>query len=130
MMQARTATSTIFNTIPSHDYLGLFQEENPKKVVDFLHLTKDDVAKATGVPKISVRYDERIPEELIQRLLEISIVCELVAGYFEGNARKTALWFQIKNPALGNISPRDMIRLGRYQKLMKFIQDALSGSTP
>ena len=130
-MQAQLASHTIFNTVPTHDYLGLLNEDgSSKKVVDFLKFTKEDVAKATGLPKASIRYDERIPAELIQRLQEIGIICELVADYFKGDLRKTALWFQIKNPALGNISPRDMIRYGRYQKLVKFVQNALEGNAP
>jgi hypothetical protein len=130
-MQAQLASSTIFNTVPTHDYLGILKENNPsQKVVEFLKFNKEEVASATGVPKASIRYDERIPNELTERLQEIGIICELVANYFKGNLRKTALWFQIKNPALGNISPRDMIRYGRYQKLEKFIQNALAGDTP
>lgn len=129
-MQAQRA-STIFNTVPTHDYLGLLKEDDSsKKVVDFLDFTKEDVASATGLPKASIRYDERIPSELAERLLEIGIVCELVADYFKGDLRKTALWFRIKNPALGNIAPRDMIRFGRYQKLIKFVQNALAGNLP
>jgi hypothetical protein len=122
--------AAIFNTIPSHDYLHLLEDNASKKVVDFLQLTKEDVAKATGLPKASIRYDARIPNELVQRLQEIGVICELVAEHFKGDIRKTVLWFQIKNPALGNISPRDMIRYGRYQKLVKFVQNALAGNTP
>lgn len=130
-MQAQRA-SNIFNTVPTHDYLGILKEEDDssKKVVDFLELSKEDVAKATNLPKSSIRYDERIPSELAQRLLEIGIICELVADYFKGDLRKTALWFRIKNPALGDIAPRDMIRYGRYQKLIKFVQNALAGNLP
>lgn len=129
-MQPQSAAA-IFKTMPPHDYLGLFQEANaPKKVVDFLHFSKDDVAKATRMPKASIRYDERIPSELAQRLQEIGIICELVAEYFKGDLKKTALWFKINNPALGNISPRDMILYGRYQKLIKFVQNALAGNAP
>lgn len=118
----------LFNTIPGHNYLGLLEGNTPKKVVNFLNLSTNEVSKAMGVPKKSVRYDEKIPKELAQRLQEIAIICELVAGYFNGDSQKTALWFQIKNPALGGISPRDMIRFGRYQKLEKFIQNALAGN--
>ena len=118
----------IFNTIPSHNYLGLLGQNTPKKVVNFLNLSTNDVSKAMGVSKKSVRYDEKIPRELAERLQEIAIVCELVAGYFDGDVQKTTLWFQVKNPALGGISPRDMIRFGRYQKLEKFIQNALAGN--
>jgi hypothetical protein len=130
-MKAQQALTNIFNTIPSHDYLGFFKEDHaPKKVVDFLDFTKGDVEKATNIPKASIRYDEKIPKELMVRLREIGIICELVADYFKGDLKKTALWFQIKNPALGNISPRDMILYGRYRKLEKFIQSAFAGNMP
>jgi hypothetical protein len=35
------------------------------------------------------------------------------------------LWFKTKNPLLGSISPRDMIRYGRYEKLRRFVMEAL-----
>jgi hypothetical protein len=129
-MQSQSRAS-VFKTMPKHDYLGILAEDNPsKKVVDFLELSKADVAKVTNVPKISIRYDERIPKEVLERLREIGIICDLVAEYFEGDLRKTALWFKLNNPALGDISPRDMIRYGRYQKLIKFIHNALAGNNP
>ena len=120
----------IFNTIPPHNYLGLLGENTPKKVVNFLKLATNDVSKAMGVSKKSVRYDEKMPRELAERLQEIAIICELVAGYFNGDVQKTTLWFQVKNPALGDISPRDMIRFGRYEKLEKFVRNALAGNIP
>lgn len=130
-MQNRLPRSDLFNTVPSHDYLGLFEKDNaPKKIIKFLDLSKEEVAKATGLPESSIRYDERIPKELSGRLLEIGVICDLVADYFEGDLKKTALWFKIKNPALGNLSPRDMILYGRYQKLVKFIRNALVGNNP
>lgn len=132
-MRAQKVKS-LFDTVPQHDYLGILREANPskssKKIVDFLKFNKTDVSTATGIPKASIRYDERLPQELMQRLQEIGVICEIVAEYFKGDLRKTALWFQIKNPMLGNISPRDMIRYGRYQKLIKFIRNSLIGNMP
>ena len=122
--------TTFFNTVPPNDHLNLLKDEDPKKIADFLSFTKEDVAKATRLPISSIRYDERIPAELIDRLKEIAVIYELVAEYFKGDAKKTILWFKIKNPALGNISPRDMIRFGRYEKLLKYIQNALAGNNP
>lgn len=133
MMAVRAVSKpALFSNFPQHNYLKLLDEDTntPKQVADFLNLTKEDVASATGVAKSSVRYDERIPAELLTRMREIAITCELVAEYFKGDAKKTALWFQVKNPTLGNLSPRDMIRYGRYQKLLKYIQNALAGNTP
>lgn len=124
-MNATSATS-LFGTVPRTNYLGLFDNSHLDlgKTVEFLNLKKQDVASATGVPKESVRYDRRIPVELRERLTEIATICELVADQFGGDVTKTALWFILENPLLGNISPRDQIRLGRYRKVLKFVRAA------
>jgi len=49
-----------------------------------------------------------------------------VAEYFSSDPIKTALWFKTPNPMLGDITPRDMIRLGRSGKLIRFIMEAKS----
>jgi uncharacterized protein (DUF2384 family) len=118
----------IFSNIPNKDYLALLSkgEARASKVIEFVEFRKDDVAKAVGVPSSSVRYDERMPQILKDRLREWANLFNLVAQFFEGDAIKTALWFKTTNPMLGDISPRDMIRYGRYQKLLKFILNALS----
>lgn len=118
----------IFSSIPKHEHLNLIH--NLADVPKFLDLEKDDISKAANIAKSSVRYDERIPTELEMLLSEIAIVCELVANYFDGDVRKTALWFKVENPALGGISPRDMIRFGRFKKLKKFIQNRFEGNIP
>lgn len=125
-----TASHKLLDTVPTHDYLHLLEGNTAKNVVNFLHLSRNDVSKAMGVEKDSVRYDNHMPMELKRRLHEIANICELMAGYFKGDIKKTELWFNIKNPALGGISPRDMIRFGRYKKLEKFIQNALAGINP
>lgn len=119
-----------FLSIPK-DYLGLLNGNTPKKVADFLDLDRFDVAKAMGLKdKSQVRFDEQISKDLKRRLFEIAVICELMAGYFKGDVKKTALWFNVNNPALGGISPRDMIRYGRYKKLELFIRNALAGVHP
>ena len=57
---------------------------------------------------------------------ELTVLCEQVVGFFEGDVAKTALWFRLPNPLLGVGSPRDMIRYGRYAKLQQFVADALA----
>lgn len=119
--------AAIFNNVPRHHYLEF---ETPKNVVDFLDFNKNDVSKACNVSKESVRYDDKIPKVMQQRLDEIAIICGLVAEFFEGDIKKAAIWFHLKNPALGNISPRDMIRFGQFKKLHQFILAAINGETP
>lgn len=124
------ATANLLSTVPTHDYLHLLEGNTPKKVVEFLELSRYDISKAMKMEKEQVRFDDQIPKDLKRRLYEIANICELMAGYFNGDVKKTALWFQIKNPALGGISPRDMIRYGRYKKLELFIRNALAGIHP
>lgn len=95
-------------------------------MVRFLGLKKADVAKVSGVSQASVRFDHKIPKDVLDRLTEIANVCELVAQHFAGDAAKTALWFRTPNPLLGGVSPRDMIRFGRYGKLLRFVTEALA----
>lgn len=130
MTVTNIATKNDLLSVP-HEYLGLLHGNTPKKVVDFLDLDRFDVAKAMGLKdKSQVRFDAQISKDLKRRLFEIAVICELMAGYFEGDAQKTALWFNVNNPALGGISPRDMIRYGRYKKLELFIRNALAGIHP
>lgn len=123
-----TLSKNIFDTVPKKDYLSFYKNDklNYNRIVDFLDFQKEDISKATEIPLSSVRFDSRIPKELHDRLKEWAILFNLVAGHFKGDANKTALWFTTPNPLLGNITPRDMIRIGRYKKLFKFIFNALA----
>ncbi len=123
-------TNALLNTVPTHNYLHLMDGNTPKKVAEFLDLSRNDISKAMKMDKEHVRLDDQITKDLKRRLYEIANICELMAGYFDGDIKKTALWFNIKNPALGGISPRDMIRYGRYKKLELFIRNALAGIHP
>jgi len=53
----------------------------------------------------------------------------LVAEFFDGDPRKTALWFRTPNPLLGDVSPRNMIRYGRYMRLHRFVLQAREDNT-
>ena len=48
-----------------------------------------------------------------------------VLAYFSGDKEKAMLWFETKNPGLGNISPNEMLALNRQVNLKKFIDSAL-----
>ena len=121
-------TNDIFSTVADRDYLSFFDKDVPKynRVIEFLDFKKEDISAATEVPLSSVRYDKKIPKELHDRIKEWANLLNLVAEYFKGDAAKTAIWFTAPNPLLGNVSPRDMIRLGRYKKLYQFIFNALA----
>ncbi len=118
---------SLFATVPKDDALSLFQGGKPdfEKVVYVLEFKKKDVAKASNVSVDSVRYDDKMPKELHDRMTEWATAIALVGQYFK-DLNKTVLWFKVPNPLLGNIAPRDMIRVGRFHKLFRFIQNALN----
>jgi Asp-tRNA(Asn)/Glu-tRNA(Gln) amidotransferase C subunit len=90
-----------------------------------LGLKKEDVSHLASVSAKSVRYDEAIPEQVRERLEEVANTMNMVANAFGGDVQKTVTWFRTRNPLLGDVAPRDMIRLGRYERLRKFIINAM-----
>ena len=118
---------SLFRTVPEKDYFHLFDRGtlNAEKVVKLLKYKKEDVSVAANVPISSVRYEpQKMPTELKERLTEWAVALNLVASFFK-DQEKAILWFGIPNPLLGGISPKDMIRVGRFKKLLNFIQTAL-----
>ena len=121
-----STSSALFNTVSRRDSLEFWRGNmlNYQKVRDFIGLDTRDVSRVAGVAKSSVRYDEKAPKEVREHLENVANICNLVFQFFNDDV-KTKLWFQTPNPMLGNVSPRDMIRLGRYNKLMRFVTQAM-----
>lgn len=117
---------SLFDSVPE-DYMnfGHGAAFNAKGVQSFLGLKKEDISRLASVSAKSVRFDEAMPEPVRERLEEIAQTINLVARVFDGDSNKTATWFKARNPLLGDVSPRDMIRLGRYERLRKFILNAM-----
>jgi uncharacterized protein (DUF2384 family) len=124
-----TKVPSLFQTVPKKNYffgpLPPGKPEQLQEVTRFFEFKTDDVAKATEIPRASIRYDAKMPEELQERLREWAIVVNLVAEFFDGNLDRTVQWFRMPNPLLGFMSPKDMIRVGRFKKLHKFIATAI-----
>lgn len=108
------------------DILNLFRDGSPdyKRIADLTKLSKTDLGKISQVAKSSVRFDAHIPEPVAERLREIANIANLVGEFFSGDEQKVALWFEIANPMLGNISPSDLIRIGRQKRLHAFVVSA------
>jgi hypothetical protein len=117
---------SITGHIAQRDLLGLYREGQPdyKRIADLMQLSKADLGKLSGVAKSSVRFDLNIPVPVAERLRELANIANLVAEFFKGDAQKVGLWFELSNPMLGNVSPRNMIRGGRYKRLLNFVLDA------
>jgi hypothetical protein len=123
---AMSYTSSIFANVARHDSLNFWRDGmvDGRRVTEFLDITPQDLSRIAHVAKASVRYDDRMPPQVRDRLGLIANICNLVFEFF-GDEAKTALWFKTANPMLGGVSPRDMIRFGRYNKLLRFVTEAL-----
>lgn len=121
------SAANLFRNVPNRDVLGFGQgtQFQPQRVSEFLDLKRADVSRVADVSPKSVRWDDAIPVAMRNRLEEIAVTCNLVAEAFGGDVEKTALWFKAKNPLLGDVSPRDMVRLGRFDRLRKYIVSAV-----
>ena len=119
----------LFSSIPEGDLFGLKGKNGYdfRKTASFLGLNRRNIAKAAKISEQSVRYDERTPADLKDFFMKIiSVIC-IVAKQFDYDKENTKLWFNMPNPMLGGVSPVQMIILGKYGKLMKFIQRSLDG---
>jgi predicted nucleotidyltransferase len=113
---------SLFDTVPPDSMgFGLGASFSGKSVQSFLGLKKEDVSRLADVSPKSVRFDDAMPEPVRECLQEMAVAINWVAKVFGGDVDKTVAWFQTRNPLLGDISPRDMIRLGRFERLRKFI---------
>lgn len=97
----------------------------PKKLTELLDLSKEDVSRLSGVPLSALRYYESIPTPVCDRLADVADTINMVASLFAGDLNKTAAWLRAINPMLGDIAPRDMIRLGKYEQLHQFVTAAI-----
>jgi hypothetical protein len=127
-----TMSSALYQTVPQHmpDVLFSGGVADPAKTIKFLDFTAADVATATGVSRKAVQLKVRIPEDVRARLTEIATICALVMDFFGGDVDKTHLWFTTRNPLLGNLSPREMIRFGLYRRVLRFVQEARAQEPP
>ncbi len=123
------ARSNLLNHISKNDPCHLFMESgapDAQKVLGLLKFTKQELAVATNTPISSIHYDDKMSQELKDCLLEWAVALNLVAIFFNNDIHKTTLWFSTPNPLLGDISPREMIIVGRFKKLYAFIQTTLN----
>lgn len=125
------AHSQLFGNVPDRDYFDFWPGGtfDAQRVVRFLELTKADVARIAHVTTTSVRFDHKTPKNVLDRLADIATVCGLVAQIFAGDLTKTSLWFKTRNPMLGDISPRDMIRDDGFNELRGFVLHALAADS-
>ncbi len=126
--------SVLFSDLPSGALPGIWEDlgrkANLQAVAEMLEFDRRDVAQAARLPRNSVNLQTQMPPEIERHAVEWAILLDLVGKFFQGDAKKTALWFRIPNPMLGGVEPRVMILLGRSRKLQEAIQNAIAGISP
>lgn len=105
------------------DWLGFGHdaEFQPHRVAEWLELSPADVSRLGDVSIGLASYDGTMPAPMRDRLIEVAASCNLVADIFGGDLEEAKRWFRASNSMLGDVAPRDMIRLGRFDRLRKFI---------
>lgn len=126
------AQPRLFDSVPSAlpmlwNEQGRVQPEEVRKLLD---LSKSDFAKAAHASQKQIADRLRIPQEVEERVRVWARILEEVARFFDGDIKKTMLWFGIPNPLLGEVSPRDMILYGRASKLLQIVRDEIAGEVP
>lgn len=106
------------------------KETNYRYIMWVLGFTCIDISNMSGIPlnnvKFQIRSGEKVPPLLKQCFRQWAELINSVAEFFGGDRTKTKLWFSLRNPCLGDISPREIILIGRYEKLLRFVINALS----
>lgn len=124
----------LFANLPSGNLFGIINKDGAYDYQQAAKLvgisTKKAVARAAGISEQSVRYDERMPINLKEFFMEIISVLSIVARETNNDKEKVRLWFTMPNPMLGGVSPSQMILIGKYKKLLKFIERSLNGEMP
>lgn len=121
-------TENLFQSHPK-DYFNLFNGDkvDSQAVNKILKFKKVDVAKATKISKSSVRYDDRMPQDLEERIIEWALIINKVYEFFQ-DEDKVKLWIKTPHPLFSYITPRDLIKFGKARKLIKFIDEAMESN--
>lgn len=126
---SRLLSSAPGSGAPGRDWLGFGHntEFQPCRVAEWLDLSSADVVRLADIPGGAMSDDIANQAPARDRLTDIAAACNLVADIFAGDLEKTQKWFRTPNSMLGDVAPRDMIRLGRFDRLKKFILNSLCG---
>lgn len=63
-------------------------------------------------------------------MIDLAQAVEIILAHFDGDESKAMFWLTTPNPNFGGIAPSDLIKMGRGQKVYRFIQNAVMGEFP
>ena len=122
----------VFNTVPKNDVFGLYDKGKIqyKVVADTLRFNRKQLSRASRVAVSSVRYEpNKMPERLKSFLTNMAWLLNITHEYLK-DKDKVILWVESPNPICGGFSPKDMICMGQYKKLLRIVSSYLEGNIP
>ena len=122
----------IFNTVPQNDVFGLYNKGKIqyKEVANTLKFNRKQISKASRIAVSSVRYENnKIPEKLKTFLANMAWLLYVTHTYLK-DKNKVIQWIETPNPICGGFSPKDMICMGQYKKLVRIVSSYSEGNIP
>ena len=122
----------IFNTVPKNDVFGFYEEGRIKykEIAKTLDLKRHDISRATRVSIDSVRYEEnKIPGNMKEFMTNMIWLLHVTHEHLK-DKHKVIQWINSPNPVCGGLSPKDMICMGQYKKLVKIVASYTQGDIP
>ena len=56
--------------------------------------------------------------------IKVAYIEGMVRQFFGGNQKKTKTWMETKSPHFGDLSPKELIALGKESKVEEFLSKA------
>ena len=127
-------TPPIFNTVPKNDIFGLYNKNKGhlkyQAVANTINFNRQEVSKATRININAVKYKEdEIPDKIKEFFISITWLLHTTHTYLK-DKDKVIKWLDSPNPACGGYSPKDMIRMGQYKKLVRIVSCYAEGKIP
>ena len=129
-----TYTPSIFNTVPKNDIFGLYNKNKGhlkyKAVADTIKFNRQEVSKATHTNISAVKYQENeIPDTIKEFFINITWLLHTTHEYLK-DKDKVIQWLDSPNPTCGGFSPKDMLLMGQYKKLVRIVSCYAEGKIP
>lgn len=130
-MSGGLRVSDLFSTVTTHKFEAIWSasgELKHKELMKLVGLNRQMVAAWSGTLIDSVRYDDRMSENVESYLYRIANIVDHIAEVFDNHQTKIKQWFFVSNPSLGGMSPLKMIQSGKEEKLLQIILDLKNGN--
>ena len=125
-------TPPIFNTVPKNDVFGVYDKGRIryKAVATAINFNRQEISKATRINISAVKYKEsEIPAKIKEFFMAMTWLLYTTHAHLQ-NKDKVLQWLDSPNPSCGGFSPKDMIRMGQYKKLVNIVSCYAEGKIP